>query len=624
MNPPKPPVPQIKPSSLGSLVSNVSSWLRQESLLIFTSSREQILRFFRMAVGAKNGLTLKTELKVASRVLGSKLESLGLGDLSLRSELSAINQSLSRQQTMQDAEKQQQLQPLQAKQAALHVRLATDYLSGNPTNVLAVQEEISAVRRLTLAVSAHEATMGQYKKSLFAPDTATNVRAGIGLVSIALLGLLLLKGFFPKRSYSPYDAGSSWQLAHEIDFEKGYRAERQRAERELAEKAKARKNADLKKSSQIKEIVRRGDKLRDAGKLQEAVTTYKAAFEIDANSAFAFDGQGQVMMLLEQWRDAIPFFDKAVRKDRTLPGPVLNRARCFIVLGDYRRALSDLNLAIQLDPMNAESFSLRAHANRELKDFPSALRDVDTALKIDDRLADPYFNRGCILSINPDTCEDAIRSFTTAIRNDPAHAMSYYLRGTIFLQQKEFDKAVRDFSSAIDADHNLIDAHSSRAFVNAMTGNHQQAVKDFTTVLRKSSADDAAARLLLARGESYNALNQFSKAEEDFGRVLEIKPASLEALQNRIVARQGLGDGNGEEADKAQIASLTRSKTPGRSLFPGVGISRPVYGGYTNSDNSDYYMQRAVQQAQYESQQAMNRFRTQRAGRLAAMGVHFN
>jgi len=67
--------------------------------------------------------------------------------------------------------------------------------------------------------------------------------------------------------------------------------------------------------------------------------------------------------------------------------------------GDYSRAISDFDQAIQLKSDYALAHSSRGNAYAALGDYKRALADYDTAIHLDPGFPGAYFNRGFALSV---------------------------------------------------------------------------------------------------------------------------------------------------------------------------------------------------------------------------------
>ncbi|MBR0822137.1 tetratricopeptide repeat protein [Bradyrhizobium liaoningense] len=124
------------------------------------------------------------------------------------------------------------------------------------------------------------------------------------------------------------------------------------------------------------------------------------------------------------------------------------RGRIALRHGDWRRAISDFDEAIHLNPNRASLYRDRALARRQNGDLELAIEDYDEAIAHDPRQPAPYYQRGLALAGTGDL-DRAILSYNTAIRLDPSDAQARLDRGLAFLARGQADDARADFEAAL-------------------------------------------------------------------------------------------------------------------------------------------------------------------------------
>lgn len=105
--------------------------------------------------------------------------------------------------------------------------------------------------------------------------------------------------------------------------------------------------------------------------------------------------------------------------------------------------------------------------------------------------------------------QDAIGAFTEAIAYDPGLARAHYARGVVYWRElNDFERAIRDFSRALELDPANADAYLNRGLsrVFGRLGTREEAVADFEEYLRRGrsgywriEAQNQLARLRAAR-----------------------------------------------------------------------------------------------------------------------------
>ncbi len=117
--------------------------------------------------------------------------------------------------------------------------------------------------------------------------------------------------------------------------------------------------------------------------------------------------------------------------------------------------------------------------------------------------------------------------------------------------EKNYDKALREYTTAIKADSNYYQAWSNRGVVYNNMEKHEEAVRDFTICL---SLDPGNNDGLIGKANSLSALLRFEEALPFYNQYLQKKPGDANAVLKRGTANVQLG--RYEEA----LADLEKSK----------------------------------------------------------------
>ena len=145
----------------------------------------------------------------------------------------------------------------------------------------------------------------------------------------------------------------------------------------------------------------------------------------------------------------------------------LSRAVEFAIVQDYSSAIEDINKTLILSDNNSDpniiiSYFLRANwrykqleyqrATGELTDankldFELILRDLDQVIRLQPDFAFAYYNKANILCTQKDF-QDAIKYYTSAIENDQDFAEAYFNRGLTYIFINETEKGLDDLSKA--------------------------------------------------------------------------------------------------------------------------------------------------------------------------------
>lgn len=126
-----------------------------------------------------------------------------------------------------------------------------------------------------------------------------------------------------------------------------------------------------------------------------------------------------------------------------------NRGWAHNDLGNFDKAIVDLNEAIRLGPRNVTALFNRAYAHFRRTDFGLARSDLDTAIQVNPRIAYPFALRGRVAEALHQY-DRAIADQGEAIRIDPNYLNAYALRANIYSSLGKKDLALADYRKVLE------------------------------------------------------------------------------------------------------------------------------------------------------------------------------
>ena len=179
----------------------------------------------------------------------------------------------------------------------------------------------------------------------------------------------------------------------------------------------------------------RGVVLHQAGRVDEALSSYRRATEIDAKYALAWNNMGVALAHQGGTEDAVEAFRGALRVQSTFAAARLNLAlllfhlrRLQLALEAYRQVLSD-------EPKNASAWNGVGLVLVELKRFADARNAFARAVEADPRHAGAHYNLSFTLS-NLGDYDGALRATKRALELDPYYVAQKFAL-TIDLQYED-------------------------------------------------------------------------------------------------------------------------------------------------------------------------------------------
>jgi tetratricopeptide (TPR) repeat protein len=103
----------------------------------------------------------------------------------------------------------------------------------------------------------------------------------------------------------------------------------------------------------------------------------------------------------------------------------------------------------------------------------------------------------------------AITEFTEAIRLNPNYELAYYFRAETYVMKEDYDKALADLNQAIRLSPNDDDNYSERGYVYIIKNDYDRAIADFNQAIKLNPDNtDAKEGLELARQRKQNSSSQ--------------------------------------------------------------------------------------------------------------------
>lgn len=165
-------------------------------------------------------------------------------------------------------------------------------------------------------------------------------------------------------------------------------------------------------------------------------------------------------------------------------------AAVYIEQDDYEKALECDDMAVKIDPKDAQPYFIRAQLLHKMKRYDEALRDYETVTKIEPvnekvpRKTAAYRLQSEILS-QAGRHEEAIKTLDDAINADPTDDDLLRLRGLEYGSLKMYDKAIADYTEAIDMSPEFAGkAYEARSKAYAHLGKTELAQKDLAEAKR--------------------------------------------------------------------------------------------------------------------------------------------
>ena len=124
---------------------------------------------------------------------------------------------------------------------------------------------------------------------------------------------------------------------------------------------------------------------------------------------------------------------------------------------------------------------------------------------------------------------NAIKMYDQAIARQPSADWNNN-RGILYLEAREYDKAIADFSEALRQKTDFLIAMENRSIANQAAGRPDPALADLAEVMRR---DPKNARHYVRRAQLHGMKQEFDESFKDFDMAVSLEPKNAEFLVQR-------------------------------------------------------------------------------------------
>lgn len=227
----------------------------------------------------------------------------------------------------------------------------------------------------------------------------------------------------------------------------------------------------------------RGSSLLDMKRINEAISDFSEAIQLDSTFAEAYLNRGLAYERSGRLEAAIEDFTHAVRINNKFRSAYYNRGRIYKTLEKYPQALSDFIQTIHLKRNHVDAWNNLGIILGEMDASDLALEAFNRALVFDQRNTYALINRGNILR-KMEKYEEALDAYTTALQINSEYAQAYANRGRTYLLMDLPTQALDDFNKAIVLNPKHGDTYYLRAVTLYVLGKLDSARSDLKKVAR--------------------------------------------------------------------------------------------------------------------------------------------
>lgn len=178
--------------------------------------------------------------------------------------------------------------------------------------------------------------------------------------------------------------------------------------------------------------------------------------------------------------------------------------------------------------------------------------------------AESYYRRG-LVSYERKQYEFALVYFDQAIQIDPEQKLAYYERGLTHTKLRQYSKALADFTRFIQLNPDNAQAYAQRGQIYEKLRHYGESLVDWTQTIRLEPNN---ANAYASRATVYARLNRYQEALVDYDRAIQLDPSNLDfqSSRNQIeeISKQATFESN--QIGQSLQLNVLHGETPDRDM----------------------------------------------------------
>lgn len=209
----------------------------------------------------------------------------------------------------------------------------------------------------------------------------------------------------------------------------------------------------------------------------------------------------------------------------------------FVELGEGDKAVQLMSKAISLLPEDETLYLMAAEYNLYMGYHQSAINFINDLLRINASNAEAYFLKGYIYK-DLNEIDKAISNFQTAVEQNPLHYDAYMQLGLLFSNKKN-DLALKYFDNALRVNEKSREAQYGKAYHYQVKNNFEKAIENYKKILEHHPKDS---EIYFNIGFCYKEMDSIEKAFQNLNIATNIKPSYAGAHYIKGTIAESSGD----------------------------------------------------------------------------------
>ncbi|MBD2664361.1 serine/threonine protein kinase with TPR repeats [Richelia sinica FACHB-800] len=276
------------------------------------------------------------------------------------------------------------------------------------------------------------------------------------------------------------------------------------------------------------ELFQQGNTLLQLQRYEEALALYEKAVNIKPNYPQGWYGQGKTLFELKQYSEALKAYDQAIQLQPDYLEAWINRGFTLIKLQRYIEAISAFDKALQFKNNDPSIWNAKGDAFRNLKQYDQGIKAYEQAIELQPDNYQFWYNKGLILQ-NIKQYEEAINAYNKTVELKPDYAAGWYNKGNSLVNLNRYEDAFQAYDQAVAYQPNNYVAWLSRGNVLITLRRYGEAISNFEQIIK---ADPDNYQAWYYRGWALHQSQRYAEAIESYQKAIAINKKDYKVWYN--------------------------------------------------------------------------------------------
>jgi len=224
---------------------------------------------------------------------------------------------------------------------------------------------------------------------------------------------------------------------------------------------------------------------------------------------------------LKKYKEAVPYFQKAIALDKNYPDPHTNLSVSYAFLERVDDAIAELQESLRLNPYNPEAYNNIAAFFSQKKEYDKSEKALKSALALRPTYGKARLNYACLYKALGKNNEALEQMYLATTKCDLDNEYGFTMYGKLAMELKAFDKAIFAWSKAIECNPSNGENYFHLGNAYFMHNEFQTALGWYEKA-RTFMGDDP--RIWFNTGECYGRMNNYSQALACYQKIQQYTP----------------------------------------------------------------------------------------------------